>query len=459
MESQKSQPGKVVHITNYYHDASGGVRTNYDSLLREAEKSRRRHVLIVPGEKSEKIKTGEFTSLYKIAARPSPIFDKRYRLMLPNQYLFHGSAIREVLLAEMPDVIEIYDNYALTFIAGMIRKGYFRRLGRPMLVYFTGERFDTIFASFVMAGRAGKWFSRAFMGKYNLAMFDYFIANSPFVAEELFESVSSSSEESVSSRISRWCWTFFRNTLENFRERVAICPRGVDTSLFGPHLRSSERRASILRNLAINERAFVIISSTRLSPEKNVRLLPSIVSWLRDNSQIKFHLVIAGDGPERATLEMECQEKRLDNVTFAGHLPRQRLAELYANADCFIHPNPREPFGNVGLEAMASGISIVVSNSGGVRTYANESNAWLADDSVEGFGRAIIEVATRTSEAEAKRRVALETAAAHSVSAAFDRLFATYDQMYLDFRSASVWATLQPNQRDTIKTEIHRTAG
>ncbi|MFH4189286.1 hypothetical protein WAJ24_23230, partial [Acinetobacter baumannii] len=76
--------------------------------------------------------------------------------MLPHQYLFHGSAIREALLTEKPDAIEIYDNYALTFLAGMTRKGYFRRLGRPMLLYFTGERFDTIFSSFVISGRVGK---------------------------------------------------------------------------------------------------------------------------------------------------------------------------------------------------------------------------------------------------------------------------------------------------------------
>ena len=433
MLDSPTSPKRFVHITNYYHNASGGVRTNYDMLLTEAERRGRYHTLIVPGEHSEIIETGRFTRIYKIAARPAPLFDRRYRMILPNQYLFHGTAIRDVLLKEAPSAIEVYDNYSLTFLAGMIRKGYFRRLGRPLLVYFTGERFDTIFASFVVSGKFGKWFSRTAMGNFNLAMFDYFIANSPFVAEELFDSVNRQMRDRISNYALDKCWEFFRNSLSDFSSRVAICPRGVDTAVFSPHLKSREARARIARELGFPESALLLISSTRLSREKNIRLLPQIIKILQYDKRFDFRLILAGDGPERHRLENESAALAPGRIAFIGHQKRTRLAEFYANADGFIHPNPREPFGNVGLEAMASGLSVVVPNAGGTLTYANEENAFLAPPTAEAFASRILELAGNPEIAERKRKAALKTAADNNVEAAFGRLFHTYDKMYSEF--------------------------
>jgi len=61
---------------------------------------------------------------------------------------------------------------------------------------------------------------------------------------------------------------------------------------------------------------------------------------------------------------------------------------LYANADVFVHPNPREPFGIAPLEAMASGIPVVVPNRGGVLEFANSGNAWTCEPTVPAFAAA-----------------------------------------------------------------------
>lgn len=151
---------RSVHLTNYYHDISGGVKSNYDNLLLAANEYGRYVSLIVPGEENRVKRIGDYGKIYFVKAQRAPFFDRRYRLMLPFHYLKDGSPIREILLEEKPQMIEIYDNYSLTLMAGMIRKDYFKKLGRPMLVYFTGERFDTIFNSFVLNGRLGTWFSR-----------------------------------------------------------------------------------------------------------------------------------------------------------------------------------------------------------------------------------------------------------------------------------------------------------
>ncbi len=66
-------------------------------------------------------------------------------------------------------------------------------------------------------------------------------------------------------------------------------------------------------------------------------------------------------------------------MLFYGHVgARETLARLYASCDVFVHPNPREPFGIGPLEAMASGVPLVAPAAGGLLSYANDTNAWLA---------------------------------------------------------------------------------
>ncbi len=63
------------------------------------------------------------------------------------------------------------------------------------------------------------------------------------------------------------------------------------------------------------------------------------------------------------------------------------MAEIYANADAFVHPNPREPFGIAPLEAMAAGLPVIAPNSGGLTAYANLANAWLTNPTPDRFRR------------------------------------------------------------------------
>jgi glycosyltransferase involved in cell wall biosynthesis len=92
----------------------------------------------------------------------------------------------------------------------------------------------------------------------------------------------------------------------------------------------------------------------RLVAEKNLPLLPDVMELLASDAEHDFRLVVAGDGVMRSTFEQICTQKVPGRVTFLGHIRgRDELAGLYANADIFVHPNPREPFGIAPLEAMA----------------------------------------------------------------------------------------------------------
>jgi glycosyltransferase involved in cell wall biosynthesis len=427
-----SRPLRSVHITNYYHDQSGGVKANYDKLLRAADRHQRNISLIVPGQTSRAEEFGKYGKIYFVAAKRAPFIDRRYRIILPQQYLFKGSEVREILLTEKPDLIEVYDNSMLVFLAGMTRMGYFRKLGRPMFVYFTGERFDTIFKTFLIGGRIGGWFSRRTMANFNLPMFDYYIANSPYVADEIVLSCRHANNPR------RWEWfhvrcrQFFEALTEPIEERLAICPRGVDTSQFSPGFRSADARTRICHEAKIPTTAKIVVSATRLSLEKNVRLLPEIMQKLAADTEHDFRMLVAGSGSEQEWLTKQSL-KFNGKMVLVGHLDKVSLTELYANADVFIHPNPREPFGNVGLEAMASGAACVFPNSGGVLTYADYSNAWLVAPDADSFYAGIRNVVNNERLRSAKTKIAIETAEQNSEEAAIDRLLETYDRFFHSF--------------------------
>jgi len=182
---------KSVHITNYYHKNSGGISTAYNRLLDAANRHKRYVRLIVPGMRDEIEEVSEYGRIYYVKANFSPVFDKRYRVMQAwNSYIFDKTRIRQILREEKPDMIEIGEKYSLSLLAGLIRKGYFKSLGRPMLVHFTCERMDDNLRSFVSGAKPFRWFARRVMGNYVFPMFDFHIGNSDYTAQELFDAVS-----------------------------------------------------------------------------------------------------------------------------------------------------------------------------------------------------------------------------------------------------------------------------
>ncbi|HMO80514.1 MAG TPA: glycosyltransferase [Pyrinomonadaceae bacterium] len=423
---------KTLHLTNYYHRHSGGISTSFNNLMDAAER-RERHVrLIVPGERDAVDDVNPFAKIYFIKARPSPFFDKRYRILLPWQYMPSGSLIREIMLAEMPDIVEVTDKYTLSMIGAMVRLNKFSQLGRPILVHFSCERMDDNVGSFISRGKAGKWLSSRVVGNYLLPSFDYHIANSSYTADEFYESVRSTARKGPRSLFSR-SWRIFGAPRVPLSERVFVCPRGVNTQHYRPDRRSEPVRRRILEAAGFPDTSVVLLYAGRLSPEKNVGLLIGIIRELANGSDHDFRLIIAGDGPERERLENEGKKLGDNRFFFAGHLDSEALAEHYANVDVFIHPNPKEPFGIAPLEAMASGVPTVAPRSGGILSYASDDNAWLVDGTVDGFVESIRAILHDESETQRRTENALKTAIDNSREAATDRLFDTYDRIYKDF--------------------------
>jgi glycosyltransferase involved in cell wall biosynthesis len=425
---------KSVHITNYYHKNSGGISTSYNNLLAAAARHRRYVRLIVPGETEAVEDVNEYARIYYVPARYSPIFDKRYRIIMPWQYMPDQTLVRKILLAEMPEMIEVTDKYTLSMLGAMVRIDKFKQLGRPMLVHFSCERMDDNIGSFVSGGKAGKWLARRLMGNYIFPSFDFHIANSAYTAEEFHEAVQSQTNPKRSEKFLNWCWRKFRAPRVPYKERIYVCPRGVDSRQFSPERKSAETKQAMRERAGISEAAIILLYAGRISPEKNIGLLAELMKILARDETRDYRLLVAGAGPKSDWLNEETAREFPGKIIQLGHLDKETLANYYANADVFVHPNPREPFGIAPLEAMASGAPTLAPNSGGILSYASNENAWLVEPTAENFARAVREIITDENLRKDKIEKALATARNNTREKSTDFLFETYDRMYEDFQ-------------------------
>jgi glycosyltransferase involved in cell wall biosynthesis len=145
---------------------------------------------------------------------------------------------------------------------------------------------------------------------------------------------------------------------DGFRNNFRLWPRGVDTVDFNPGKRSSLWRAKY----GIGESELVVVFVSRLVREKQLDTLAAALR-LMEARGIIHRSVIVGDGPERAALE-----RKLPHAVFTGFLEGEELAEAYASSDIFVFPSETETFGNVTLEAMASGLPCVCADATGSRS-------------------------------------------------------------------------------------------
>jgi len=427
---------KSIHITNYYHKDSGGISTAYNKLLEAANRRQRYVRLIVPGEESLVEEVGEFGRIYYVKSNFSPVFDKRYRLMLPwNAYIFDNSPIKTILREEQPDLIEIGEKYTLSLMAGLMRKGVMNvSEKRPVLVHMSCERMDDNANSFIAKGRLISWLTRRYMGNYNIPMFDFHIANSTYTGQEMLDCSSSGENPNRSNAFFNFCWRLMRAPKIALKERVFINQCGVDNDLFSIERQDRATRAKLIAEYDLPPDATLLLYAGRLSPEKNIGLLPRMMEQLGGDKDRNYHLVIAGSGPATDSLAAECGKLAPGKFTILGQInDRERLADLFANSDAFVHPNPREPFGITPLEAMASGLPVVAPNAGGILSYASSENAWLSAPDSESFAASVREVFSDDEERSKRIGAALTTSAKYTWEASTDAMFALYDRMCADF--------------------------
>jgi glycosyltransferase involved in cell wall biosynthesis len=168
-----------------------------------------------------------------------------------------------------------------------------------------------------------------------------------------------------------------RTLSQNGFANLKVVSRGVDTKLFNIAKRDTRLRSS----WGATDDTKVLISVGRMAPEKNLDQVLKTYDALKSAGQA-FKLVMVGDGPLK-----EQFQKRYPEIIFPGMLSQTNLAAYYASSDLFIFPSQTETFGNVTLEALASGIPVLAFDCAAARDWVQTGvNGWLiAENNPEGF--------------------------------------------------------------------------
>ncbi|QCO68010.1 glycosyltransferase family 1 protein [Luteimonas yindakuii] len=195
-------------------------------------------------------------------------------------------------------------------------------------------------------------------------------------------------------------------------------PRAVDTLRFAPWRRDAALRA----RWGMHDDDLVVICVGRLAAEKNLPLAIAAFRHLQ-RSHPRARFVLVGDGPLRATLQREHPD-----FVFTGTRTGRSLAEHVASADLFLFPSRTETFGNVVLEAMASGVPVVAFDNGAAREHLEDGVHGRRVDDDAGFIHVTRELAgdagTRRAMGLAARE-ATGTLSPAAVCADFDRILAS----------------------------------
>jgi len=152
---------------------------------------------------------------------------------------------------------------------------------------------------------------------------------------------------------------------------LKVVARGVDTALFNPSRRSAELRSK----WRADAQTVVLISVGRLALEKNLGQVMASYESLK-SAGAKVKLVLVGDGPMRETIAQRCPD-----AIFAGMLSHDALATYYASADLFLFPSLTETFGNVTVEALASGLPVLAFDCAAATDWVKQGvNGWLVSE-------------------------------------------------------------------------------
>jgi glycosyltransferase involved in cell wall biosynthesis/predicted metal-dependent phosphoesterase TrpH len=198
------------------------------------------------------------------------------------------------------------------------------------------------------------------------------------------------------------------------RERIGRWGRGVDLDLYDPAKRERDAYPGELK----------VLYAGRLSKEKGAELLAESFLDARQRDP-RLHLLLAGGGPEEEML----RERLGEHATFLGWLDREDLARAYASADVFLFPSRTDTYGQVVVEAQASGLPVVaVAQGGPLSLIRDRQTGWLCEADPQVLAAAVAQLGGSSFLRERISRAALAEVRERSWESAFDQLAAGYER-------------------------------
>jgi phosphatidylinositol alpha 1,6-mannosyltransferase len=197
---------------------------------------------------------------------------------------------------------------------------------------------------------------------------------------------------------------------ERTRRTAFLMAHGVDTEVYSPSLRS--QRAS----------SFCIGYVGRLTPEKNVRLLVELEKNLIAAGQRDFRFLVVGEGGEKEWLR-----KNLQSGEFPGVLRGDALAKAFAGMDAFVFPSRTDTFGLVLLEALASGVPVVVNPETGARVGVRHGITGFHAEDLNSYTRSVLLLMNSETVRREMSCAAREFACSKAWREVFEQLYRTYE--------------------------------
>ena len=204
---------------------------------------------------------------------------------------------------------------------------------------------------------------------------------------------------------------------------MRVWSRGVDESRFSPSFRTAAMRG----RLGVTRDAQVLaVYVGRLAREKGMHVLLRAMHEVRERVGERVVFALVGDGPA----EQECRAAAPVGTVFTGKLTGRELSEAYAAADLFAFPSITETFGNVVLEAMASGLAVIAPDIGATTEYATPGTAaQFAGKDPAALAEAVIMLAGDASLRARTAAAGLAEARARTWDSVFDRLVGDYREV------------------------------
>jgi len=381
-------PPRVAYFPDSFHEVNGVAHTSRN-FVAYAERHTLPFLCVRAGARSPaSSQSGELRTLELRRSRASIRLEKD----LDFDMLFsrHAIAIRRELKRFRPDVIHI---------TGPSELGIFG-------AYFAWELDVPLVASWhtnvhEYAARRMNWLTRRLSAHSGTAIERTVETASLWTASQFYKQA-----KVLYAPNDELCSLLERTT----GRPCHLMQRGVDTEMFSPAHRTRPA----------NEPALVLGYVGRLSIEKNVALLSRIERDLEAMGILDVRFLIVGHGSEEASLRAN-----LHHADFAGVLRGADLARAYANMDLLVFPSHTDTFGNVVLEALASGVPAVVTPDGGPKFIVREgATGFVAEDNA--FASAIATLARDPALLAGMRTNAREHALTCSWDAVFDRVYAGY---------------------------------
>ncbi|WP_072682725.1 glycosyltransferase [Arcobacter sp. LA11] len=193
------------------------------------------------------------------------------------------------------------------------------------------------------------------------------------------------------------------------RDNLYLLKAGININSFDKSFKDD----SLWNEFKIDKNSFKVLYVGRISVEKNVDKL--IKYWKKFFSS-NMQLVLVGD----CELEVDMEELKNFNINFLGRQKGIDLSKIYASSDCFIFPSTTDTLGQVVMEAMASGLPVIVTNKGGPKTFVNEEMGYVLDiNSIEEVSKAIEELSKKDEVYIKKSQKAYEYMRDKSISHSF----------------------------------------